>query len=126
MSWILHRNAGAKTTASLTFDEVDPKRYGCLAIVGGIGSPIFLEHLKNDHAVIGLFRKHGNIVLTGFFWLRLSLPQYSTQEHPQKKTKSSQKVDEKFSVGKGELKRGVKKCSPCAASPSGGERGSPS
>ena len=44
---------GAKTTASLTFDEVDPKQYGCLVIIGGIGSP---THLWNDGQLLKLVK----------------------------------------------------------------------
>jgi protease I len=36
---------GAKTTATLTFGEVDHNLYGCLVIIGGAGSQ---AHLWND------------------------------------------------------------------------------
>ena len=36
---------GAKTTATLTFGEVDPNLYGAIVIIGGGGSQV---HLWND------------------------------------------------------------------------------
>jgi protease I len=44
---------GAKTTATLAFEEVDPKQYGCLVIVGGSGSQ---THLWNDDLLIQLVK----------------------------------------------------------------------
>lgn len=42
---------GAKTTATLTFEEIDPKQYGCLVIIGGSGSQ---THLWNDDVLVQL------------------------------------------------------------------------
>ena len=53
---------GAKTTATLTFDEVDPGRYGCLVIIGGSGSR---SHLWNNSRLVHLvknFHKSRKIV----------------------------------------------------------------
>ncbi|MCX6683401.1 MAG: DJ-1/PfpI family protein [Methanoregula sp.] len=44
---------GAKTTATLTFKEVDPKNYGGLVIIGGAGSQI---HLWHDDLLIQLVK----------------------------------------------------------------------
>jgi protease I len=44
---------GAKTNAALSFEEVDPKRYDGLVIVGGAGSQI---HLWNDKLLIQLVK----------------------------------------------------------------------
>jgi len=40
---------GAKTTATLTFEEVDPQQYGGLVIIGGSGSQ---THLWNDSLLV--------------------------------------------------------------------------
>jgi len=42
---------GAKTTASLMFEEIDPKEYGCLVIIGGSGSQTYLW---NDDLLVQL------------------------------------------------------------------------
>ena len=42
---------GAKTTATLAFEEIDPKHYGGLVIIGGAGSQI---HLLNDDLLVQL------------------------------------------------------------------------
>ena len=42
---------GAKTTATLTFEEIDPKPYGGLVIIGGSGSQ---THLWNDDLLLQL------------------------------------------------------------------------
>ncbi len=42
---------GAKTTATLTFEEIDPKQYGGLVIIGGSGSQL---HLWNDDLLVQL------------------------------------------------------------------------
>jgi protease I len=42
---------GAKTTASLSFEEIEPKQYGCLVIIGGGGSQTYLW---NDDLLVQL------------------------------------------------------------------------
>ena len=42
---------GAKTTATLAFEEIDPKHYGGLVIIGGTGSQ---THLWNDDLLVQL------------------------------------------------------------------------
>ena len=44
---------GAKTTATLAFEEIDPKHYGGLVIIGGAGSQI---HLWNDDLLVQLVK----------------------------------------------------------------------
>jgi protease I len=44
---------GAKITATLTFEEIDPKLYGGLVIIGGGGSQI---HLWNDDLLVQLVK----------------------------------------------------------------------
>ena len=44
---------GAKTTATLTFEEIDPKQYGGLVIIGGSGSQI---HLWNNDLLVQLVK----------------------------------------------------------------------
>jgi protease I len=44
---------GAKTTATLSFKEVDPKLYGGLVIIGGAGSQL---HLWNDDLLVQLVK----------------------------------------------------------------------
>lgn len=53
---------GGKTTATLTFDEVDPGTYGCLVIIGGSGSQ---THLWNNGRLVhlaGNFHETGKVV----------------------------------------------------------------
>ena len=53
---------GAKTAATLSFEEIDPKHYGGLVIIGGSGSQI---HLWNDDLLVQLvkyFHKSRKIV----------------------------------------------------------------
>jgi protease I len=53
---------GAKTTATLSFEEIDPKRYDGLVIIGGTGSQ---EHLWGDELLIELvkfFHQSGKVV----------------------------------------------------------------
>ncbi|HUT38724.1 MAG TPA: DJ-1/PfpI family protein [Methanoregula sp.] len=42
---------GAKTTATFSFGEVNPQHYGCLVIIGGVGSQTYLW---NDDQLIHL------------------------------------------------------------------------
>jgi protease I len=44
---------GAKTTATRTFEEIDPKPYGGLVIIGGSGSQV---HLWNDDMILQLVK----------------------------------------------------------------------
>jgi protease I len=44
---------GAKTTATLTFEEIDPKKYGGLVIIGGAGSQI---HLWGDNLLLQMVK----------------------------------------------------------------------
>jgi len=53
---------GAKTTATLSFEEVDPKRYDGLMIVGGSGSQ---THLWDDDLltpIVKFFHQSGKVV----------------------------------------------------------------
>ena len=53
---------GAKTTATLSFDDIDPKQYDGLVIVGGIGSQI---HLWDDEMlipIVNFFHQKGKVV----------------------------------------------------------------
>jgi protease I len=53
---------GAKATATLSFEDVDPKLYDGLIIVGGMGSP---AHLWDDEMLATLvkyFRESGKVV----------------------------------------------------------------
>ena len=53
---------GAKTTATLSFDDVDPKRYEGLVIIGGAGSQ---THLWNDEMLIpiaNILHQKGKVV----------------------------------------------------------------
>ncbi|MDP2796102.1 MAG: DJ-1/PfpI family protein [Methanoregula sp.] len=53
---------GAKTTATLSFDDIDPKRYDGLVIVGGSGSQ---THLWNDELlipIVKIFHQHGKVI----------------------------------------------------------------
>lgn len=53
---------GAKTAATLSFEDVDPKRYDGLVIVGGAGSQ---THLWNDDLlmpIVKMFHQSGKVV----------------------------------------------------------------
>jgi protease I len=53
---------GAKTTATLSFDDIDPKRYDGLVIVGGAGSQ---THLWDDELlipIVNIFHQHGKVI----------------------------------------------------------------
>ena len=53
---------GGKTTATLSFDDIDPKRYEGLVIVGGAGSQ---THLWNDELlipIVNIFHQHGKVI----------------------------------------------------------------
>ena len=53
---------GAKTTATLSFDDIDPKRYEGLVIVGGAGSQ---THLWDDELlipIVNIFHQKGKVV----------------------------------------------------------------
>ena len=53
---------GAKTTATLSFDDIDPKRYDGLVIVGGAGSQ---THLWDDEMlipIVKMFHQSGKVV----------------------------------------------------------------
>ena len=53
---------GAKTTATLSFDDIDPKRYEGLVIVGGSGSQ---THLWDDEMlipIVKMFHQSGKVV----------------------------------------------------------------
>jgi protease I len=53
---------GAKTTATLSFDDIDPKRYDGLVIVGGAGSQM---HLWDDdllNPIVKMFQQSGKVV----------------------------------------------------------------
>jgi len=53
---------GAKTTATLAFEEIDPKQYGGLVIIGGGGSQTYLW---NDDVLVQMvkyFQQAGKIV----------------------------------------------------------------
>ncbi|MFA6225235.1 MAG: DJ-1/PfpI family protein [Methanoregula sp.] len=53
---------GAKTTATLSFEEIDPKRYDGLVIIGGDGSQV---HLWGDELLIQFakfFHQSGKVV----------------------------------------------------------------
>ncbi|MCX6701074.1 MAG: DJ-1/PfpI family protein [Methanomicrobiales archaeon] len=53
---------GARTTATLSFEEVDPGQYDGLVIVGGPGSQV---HLWNDEMLVHLakfFQKSGKVI----------------------------------------------------------------
>ena len=53
---------GAKTTATLSFDDVDPKKYEGLVIIGGDGSQ---THLWDDEMLIpiaNIFHQKGKVV----------------------------------------------------------------
>jgi hypothetical protein len=53
---------GNRTTASLSFEEIDPEQYDGLVIVGGSGSQV---HLWNDAMLVHLvkfFQKSGKVI----------------------------------------------------------------
>ena len=53
---------GAKTTATLSFDDVDPKQYEGLVIVGGAGSQ---THLWGDEMlipIVNIFHQRGKVL----------------------------------------------------------------
>ena len=53
---------GAKTIAALSFDDIDPKRYDGLVIVGGDGSR---THLWDDELlmpIVKIFHQHGKVI----------------------------------------------------------------
>lgn len=53
---------GAKTTASLTFDDIDPKKYDGMVIVGGTGSQ---AHLWDDEMlvpIVKMFHQSGKVI----------------------------------------------------------------
>lgn len=53
---------GAKTVATLSFEEIDPKQYDGIVIVGGSGSQV---HLWNDEMLVHLakfFQKSGKVI----------------------------------------------------------------
>ena len=53
---------GAKTTAALSFEDIDPKRYEGLVIVGGAGSQ---THLWGDELlipIVKIFHQYGKVV----------------------------------------------------------------
>lgn len=53
---------GAKTTAALSFDDIDPKRYDGLVIIGGAGSQ---THLWGDELlipIVKIFHQQGKVI----------------------------------------------------------------
>jgi protease I len=53
---------GAKTTATLSFEDIDPKKYDGLVIVGGVGSQ---THLWDDDLlmpIVKMFQQSGKVV----------------------------------------------------------------
>ncbi|MEI7856596.1 MAG: DJ-1/PfpI family protein [Methanomicrobiales archaeon] len=53
---------GAKTTAALSFDDIDPKKYDGMVIVGGAGSQ---EHLWDDEmlvTIVKMFHQSGKVI----------------------------------------------------------------
>jgi protease I len=53
---------GAKTTATLSFDDIDPKRYEGLVIVGGIGSQTDLWDDEMLIPIVKMFHQSGKVV----------------------------------------------------------------
>ena len=53
---------GAKTTATLSFDDIDPKRYEGLVIVGGIGSQTDLWDDEMLTPIVKMFHQSGKVV----------------------------------------------------------------
>jgi len=53
---------GAKTTATLTFEEIDPKQYGGLVIIGGAGSQTYLWNDNLLQQLVKYFHESQKIV----------------------------------------------------------------
>jgi len=53
---------GAKTTATLSFEEIDPKRYDGLVITGGTGSQTHLWDDEMLNQIVKFFHQSGKVV----------------------------------------------------------------
>jgi protease I len=53
---------GAKTTATLSFEEIDPKRYDGLVIIGGAGSQTYLWDDDVLNQIVKFFHQSGKVV----------------------------------------------------------------
>jgi protease I len=53
---------GAKTTATLSFDDIDPKQYEGLVIIGGAGSQAHLWGHELLIPIVNIFHQHGKVV----------------------------------------------------------------
>jgi protease I len=53
---------GAKTTATISFEEIDPKRYDGLVIVGGSGAQTYLWEDELLSPIVKMFHQSGKVV----------------------------------------------------------------